>query len=153
MGTRTVSCLAVLLLCMPNPSHAADGSVHQSEISIGGVTVGETSAQVRKRLGKPLRESKDTDYLDLHYEYPSVRVSFSEGVVAGLQSRGTRGCTPKKLCPGDGMERMRSLYGSPVVADRETGRYYEYYAQDVYCWLQISADAGRVKQVAVACQP
>lgn len=153
MEIRTVSYLVVLLLCMSNQSHATDGSVPQGEISIGGITVGETSAQVRKLLGKPLRESKETDFLNLHYEYPSVRVSFHEGLVAGLQSMGPQGCTPMNLCPGKDVKRMLSLYGSPIVADRETGRYYEYYAQDFSCWLQISADVGKVKDVVVACQP
>ena len=153
MNYRIVGMLLVSLACTCTSAGAEGGMVPRSEIAIGGVTVGETPAQVRKKLGQPLRELEDADYLDLHYDYPSVRVSFSDGVVAGLRSRSPKGCTPKMLCLGDSVERMRSLYGPPLVADRETGRYYEYYgAEDVYCWLQITADVV-VKDITVQCQP
>jgi len=145
--------LLLPLLCVPLSSRAGEGSIASTEISIGGIVIGETPAQVRKKLGKPLRESRTSGFLDLHYDYPAVRVSFNEQVVAGLESRSSQGCTPEKLCPGDSVERMRSLYGPPMVVDRETGRYFEYYPEDHDCWLQISANAGKVKGVAVACQP
>jgi hypothetical protein len=153
MNNRIVGLLLVLLACTCAAAGAEVGMVPRREIAIGGVTVGETPAQVRKKLGQPLRELEDSDYLDLHYDYPSVRVSFNDGVVAGLRSRSPEGCTPRMLCVGDSVERMRSLYGRPLVADRETGRYYEYYgAEDVYCWLQITAD-DVVRDMTVQCQP
>jgi len=153
MNRLVIGLLLMPLACALVPADAREGSIPPGEVSIGGITVGETSAQVRNRLGKPLRESKDSDYLDLHYDFPSVRVSFSEGVVAGLQARSPAGCTPSRLCLGDSVDRMRSLYGAPVVAERESGRYYEYYGEDLYCWLQITAAAGIVKVLTVQCQP
>jgi len=83
MNCQSVGVLFLSLACTYAAAAVEVGVVPPREIAIGGVTVGETPAQVRKKLGQPLRELEDSDYLDLHYDYPSVRVSFSDGVVAG----------------------------------------------------------------------
>ena len=140
----------VLLLSSPM-AFAADGTIPGSEMSVGGVAIGQSPGQVSKKLGEPLRKVATGDFLD--YFYPHVRVSLGEGVVAGLYTDDPRGCTPMQLCPGDRLAKMRSMYGPPVVADRETGRFYEYYATGTTCWLQISAKGSRVASIAVACQP
>jgi len=81
MNCQSVGVLFLSLACTYAAAAVEVGVVPPREIAIGGVTVGETPAQVRKKLGQPLRELEDSDYLDLHYDYPSVRVSFSDGVV------------------------------------------------------------------------
>ena len=131
----------------------AQGDIPASEVSIGGVAVGDSISQVIKKLGEPRSKVEASDYLDLHYKYPNVTVSFSEGVVAGLFTDSARACTPKQLCPGDSLDRMRHLYGEPLVIDRETGRFYEYYGHELYCWLKIPANDSKVNSITVACQP
>jgi len=153
MKHRLVGWFFLFSLCLSAPSQAIGGALPQDEMSISGIVIGDSPAQVRKKMGEPLRESKGAGFLDLHYEYASVRVSFSEGVAVGLQSRNRRGCTPMRLCPGDGLKRMRVLYGSPIVADREIGRRYEYYVEGGDCWLQIGGNANEVESISVACQP
>lgn len=132
---------------------AHDGNVPASEVSLAGIMVGDSPNQVEEKLGKPSDVIKESDYLDTHYQYSQLRVSFSEGVVAGLYSNNTRVCTPKGLCVGDSLERMRALYGSPIVADRKDGNYYEYYGNDLYCWLQVAAKGAEIGSIRVACQP
>lgn len=144
--------LGFALLLVPVMAFADDGVVPETELSLGGVAIGDTAAAVVARLGEPRRKVKATDFLDLHYDYPHIRVSFNEGIVAGLRAGKRGACTPKGLCPGDGVDRMRALYGEPIVADRETGRFYEY-AGGVGCWLQIPAKGRRVASIDVACQP
>jgi hypothetical protein len=122
-------------------------------VSIGEIAVGDSISKVIKKLGEPRSKVEASDYLDLHYKYPNMTVSFSEGDVAGLFTDSPEACTPKQLCPGDSVDRMRYLYGEPLVTDRETGRFYEYYGHDLYCWLQIPADGSKVSSIAVACQP
>ena len=134
-------------------SALAQGDVPASEVSIGGVAVGDSISQVIKKLGEPRSKVEASDYLDLHYKYPNVTVSFSEGVVAGLFTDSAEACTPKQLCPGDSLDRMRHLYGKPLVIDRETGRFYEYYSQELYCWLKVPANDKKVSSITVACQP
>jgi hypothetical protein len=145
--------ISLLLLLLSSTSLAHKGDIPASEVSIGGISVGQSPAAVMRKLGKPFRETTTSDYLDLHFKYRSVTVSFSEKVVAGLYSDQADGCTPKHLCPGNSLKKMRSLYGFPIEVDRETGHFYEYYGQDLYCWLQISAKGQRISSIAVACQP
>lgn len=144
---------AVVLLLVPARAFAAEGFVSDRELALGGVAIGDTAARVVSRLGEPKRKVAAQDFLDLHYDYPNLRVSFNEGIVAGLQADTRGACTPKGLCPGDRLDRMRALYGAPVVADRETGRFYEYIGDDAGCWLQIRARGKRVASIEVACQP
>ncbi len=124
-----------------------------SDVSIAGVAIGDSPAQVRSKLGEPNTTEGIPDYLPLHYNYPNVRVSFDGDVVAGLFTRSASGCTPKGLCPGDSLDKMRRLYGEPLRTDRETGRFFEYYGVDLYCWLQIPDQGDKVLSIYVACQP
>ncbi|MBX9402548.1 hypothetical protein K4L06_14655 [Lysobacter sp. BMK333-48F3] len=141
------------LLVLPALAFAGEGIVPEGELSLGGVAIGDTPRTVIARLGKPARKVEESGYLDLHYDYPNLRVSFSEGVAAGLHSARSGGCTPKRLCPEDSFNKMRALYGPPLIADRETGRFYEYYAMDAACWLQIPARDEKIASITVACQP
>lgn len=145
--------ICILFLLFPPLTFAQEGVVPDREISLGGVAIGETPGTVIARLGEPRRKVEAADFLNIHYDYPQVRVSFSDGVVAGLYSNHRKGCTPRQLCPGDRLDKMRSLYGPSVVTDRESGRFYEYYGADSTCWLQISAKGKRIASVTVACQP
>jgi len=129
------------------------GDIPASEVSIGGVAVGDSPSQVIKKLGEPSSKVQASDYLNLHYKYPNMTVSFSEDVVAGLFTDSTTACTPRQLCPGDSLDKMRSLYGEPLVTDRETGRFYEYYGQELYCWFKIPVKYREVSSITVACQP
>jgi hypothetical protein len=148
MKTPGVLLFLVLLL-----AYAEQGAVSDRELSLGGVAIGDTAAQVVSRLGEPTRKVPEQDFLDLHYDYANLRVSFNGGIVAGLQAETRAACTPKGLCPGDRLDRMRTLYGEPIVSDRETGRSYEYIGGDAGCWLQIRAKGKRVASIEVACQP
>ena len=141
------------LILLPPLAFAHDGNIPASDVSVAGIMVGDTPDQVKEKLGKPSSVVEESDYLDTHYVYPQLRVSFSEGVVAGLYSDKTRGCTPKGLCNGDSLKKMRALYGPPIVADRETGHFYEYYGKNQYCWLQIAAKETKIVSLRVACQP
>jgi hypothetical protein len=144
----------VLLLSLATPlTLAREGTVLESEISLGGIAIGDSPSEVTNKLGLPLRKVEELGFLSLHYYYPQVRVSFSENVVAELYSDKAAGCTPRQLCPGDPLDKMRSLYGPPVIADREAGRFYEYYAADFTCWLQIRSKGKRISSIAVVCMP
>lgn len=156
MGVVEVRRMQALWLCLllsPSAAFSLEGKVPASEISLGGIEVGATLSEVTKKLGTPLRKQDGIDFLNLDYYYPHLQVSFSDRVVAGMYTDHPKGCTPMRLCPGDRLGKMRSLYGSPIVADRETGQFYEYYPNDFTCWLQIAAKGERIKSIAVACQP
>jgi hypothetical protein len=143
----------ILLFLVPLLAFAEEGAISERELSLGGVAIGDSIDAVVARLGQPKRKVPAQDFIDLHYEYPHMQVSFNGGIVAGLHADKADACTPKRLCPGDRLSRMRALYGAPIVSDRETGRYYEYVGGDAACWLQIRAKGKRVGTIDVACQP
>lgn len=145
--------LLLLLWMAASPAFAREGAILESELSLGGIVIGKSPGEVASELGEPLRKVETSDFLSLHYDYPQVRVSFRDDAAAGLYSDNAAGCTPMQLCPGDRLDKMRSLYGTPVIADRDTGRFHEYYAADVTCWLQIAAKGKKILSIAVACQP
>ena len=111
----------VLVVLLMEAAVGRGGVVPTHEVSLGGINVGDSRSQVETRLGEPVSTYEELDYLDTHYSYPDIRVSFSMDVVAGLYTQSPRSCTPAQLCPGDSFAKMWGLYGEPVIADRETG--------------------------------
>ena len=135
---------------------AASGTQHrqipQAELSLAGVELGDTEAQVIDKLGVPTSRVEEADFLHLHLNYVTVKVSFAFEEVAGLFSDNPKGCTPSGLCPGDSLKRMRAVYGAPEISERETGTLFEYYS-DCPCWLQIKPAGNKIGAITVACQP
>ncbi|GHE28986.1 hypothetical protein [Vulcaniibacterium thermophilum] len=145
--------LVLTALLLPAAVWAQDAPIPGGELSLAGVAVGDPPGRVRALLGEPHRVIDDPARLALRYEYPELTVSFSENEVSALHATGPRACTPRRLCPGDPLDRMRTLYGEPRIADRAGGRVYEYYGSEVYCWLRIAAAGDTVASIAVDCQP
>src|SRR5690606_6292941 len=97
---------------------------------------------------------------ELHYSGLVVTVGWleqrdpdRERRVTALLGTGPSACTPRGLCPGMPVAAANRLYGAPVAAQRETGKFLEYYPDEPGCWLQVADDAGTVRSVAVACMP
>ena len=131
-----------------------------SELQIGGVASGATEASVVRELGEPLRRLETGDGTELHYPGLVVTVGWLEEQAPGRERRvvallgtGPQACTPRGLCPGMPAAVASRLYGPPEAAQRETGALLEYYPAEPGCWLQVSAPAGIIRSVVVACQP
>ena len=144
--------LATWLTIFATVSGAQPREISQSELSLAGVAVGDTEMQVVEKLGPAPSRTEEADFLHLDLNYETVTVSFGFEEVAGLYSNNKKGCTPAGLCPGDSLKRMRSLYGVPEIADRETGTFFEYYS-DCPCWLKIKPVGNKIDSITVACQP
>lgn len=147
-----INIIAILCAILPAVASASPRELPRSELSLGGIPIDWTQSQVREVLGKPRSSTAELDFLNLHLRYPHVTVSFSGDIVSGLSSNSPKGCTPAGLCPGDSLKRAKALYGEPELVKRETGTYWEYYA-DYPCWLQIAPREDRVGSISVACQP
>ena len=131
-----------------------------SELQIGGVASGVSELSVIRQLGEPLQRLETGEGTEFHYSGLVVTVGWfehrdpdRERRVTALLGTGPSACTPRGLCPGIPVAAANRLYGAPVVAQRETGKFLEYYPDEPGCWLQVSDDAGTVRSVAVACMP
>ena len=153
---RNILALAILILAQL----ARAGEVPSSELSIGGVVSGTTEASVVRLLGEPARRVATGEGTELQYPGLVVTVGWLEQKAAGVQQRvlALRGnapnaCTPRGLCPGMPVSEVSRLYGPSDPVKRDYGTFLEYQPASVNCWLQVSAPAGIVQSVAVACQP
>ena len=153
---RNILALSVLILAAP----AWCCEVPSSELSIGGVVSGATEASVLRLLGEPPQRVETGEGTELQYPGLVVTVGWLEQHAAGVQQRvlalrgtGPKACTPRGLCPGMPAPEVSRLYGPSEPVQRESGTFVEYQPEGISCWLQVSAPAGTVQTVAVACQP
>ena len=144
-----------LLLVIANTASAGEPSlVKDSELSLGGVAIGDTEASVLRRLGQPVRRIDASDVLDTQLEYEGLTVWLGEGHRVGeVLSVSKRHGTPSGVCPGMSFAQARKKYGQPLAASREDGDFMEYTSSGTSCWLQFAVDEGRIASVRAECQP
>ncbi len=151
MKNLVTSALALIVAC--TAVSAFGQSISASEFVIGGIAIGQHERAVMQRLGAPLSRTDSGEGFTLTYAGLHVEVGAGDYGVYEVVSTNSKYCTPSKLCPGMSEAQVQHLYGRPVMAERETGRFLEYYAPGSTCWLQVSAPKGIVKSLRVACQP
>ncbi|RYE66976.1 MAG: hypothetical protein EOO81_10930 [Oxalobacteraceae bacterium] len=129
--------------------------VPDSALSLGGIELGAPAASVKAVLGNPSAERQTHDFLPVEMSYVGITVWLDEaGRVGEILSASPKYCTPQGACPGQPFSAVQALYGKPMVALREDGRYMEYYpASDFPCWLQIAVESDRVRSIRSECQP
>jgi len=128
-------------------------SVSAKELVIGGIAIGQHERAVVQRFGVPLSRRDSDEGSALIYPGLQVEVGAGDFGVYEVVSTDAKYCTPSNLCPGMSEVEVQRLYGRPVIAVRETGRFLEYQPTGSFCWLQISAPQGIVNSIRVACQP
>jgi hypothetical protein len=140
----------VLTGCSSTPA-----SVAPSEFSLGGISVGQHLTSIVALKGKPEKKSETGEGQRL--DYPGFYALLgSEGTGIGIwemESTNRAVCTPAGVCPGLTMKRVKEIYGAPLLAKRPHGTFFEYYAKDSTCWLQLVAAQDMVTAVRVECQP
>lgn len=152
---------AVLLLCLlPAALAAAEPApaptrIALSELSFAGIALGDSQAQVRKKLGKPTKTTGQADSYEHVFRYPGLDVTFFGDDVAGLSSSSPKRCTPSGACPGQTLAQAHARLGRGAVPAPVDGRV-EYYIEDETCWLRLDLGAGapaRIETLAVICLP
>ncbi|KAF1715481.1 hypothetical protein CSC74_12965 [Pseudoxanthomonas yeongjuensis] len=150
------SSAAISLILMGTLAPGAEISiVPDSALSLGGIELGVPAASVKSVLGSPSAERQTDDFLPVEMRYAGFTVWLDEaGRVGEILSTSPKYCTPQGACPGQPFSKVQALYGKPMVALREDGRYMEYYpTSDFPCWLQIAVESGTVRSIRSECQP
>jgi hypothetical protein len=134
--------------------------IRDSELSLGGVALGDSEAQVLAMLGPAPRQSDTDEGVALEYADLTVLVGWLEQQAPGKQRRvlqltatGPSACTPSGLCPGAPVSKVEATYGQPVQAKRESGSFLEYYSGESSCWLQVGASGETIRSISAVCQP
>jgi len=97
-------------------------SISDGELSLGGVTLGDSESQVLATLGQPTEQSDTGEGIALEYPGLIVLVGWLEQVAPGkqrhvlqLNATGPNACTPSGVCPGAPVSKALATYGQPDV--------------------------------------
>jgi len=152
--------LATLLILITGMVAAADSAIPDSELGLGGISLGDTEAQVLSVLGPAQNRSETGEGTALEYPGLTVLIGWLEQQapdkqrhVLHLISTGASACTPAGICPGTSVTKALATYGQPATAKRETGNFLEYYSRQSSCWLQLGTSDGTVRSISAVCQP
>lgn len=143
----------IMMLMHPLASQATNNIVPASELSVAGVRLGESEKATIRKLGKPIKRTNNNEGWVLLYEGLTVTHGVASYGAFDMESKNPKYCTPKKACPGMSVYKLKQLYGEPLEADRDEGKFLEYMGKNTTCWLQIAASDNVVKSIRVACQP
>ena len=151
---RHILCAAITFLIVGAATATEPSLVNDRELSLGGVTLGDTEAAVLRKLGQPHRTTDTGDFLNIRMDYPGITVWLGEGRRVGeVLSTSKQNCTPAGICPDAPFAQAKAKYGPPLVADRQDGTFMEYPSTQSACWLQIAVSKGIVRSVRAECQP
>ncbi|MGY1521238.1 hypothetical protein [Luteimonas sp. A482] len=152
------SILASVLLL--SSSVATTSTISDSELSLAGVALGDSEAQVLAMLGPAPKRSETGEGTVLEYGGLTVLVGWLEQQAPGEQRRvfqlkatAPNACTPAGLCPGTPAAKVVATYGQPVHAERESGSFLEYYSHQSSCWLQVDTSGEIIRSISAVCQP
>lgn len=140
-----VPVLAVgILLSMP--TLASDASP-----SLGGVSVGQSRAQVEAILGKPVKVISTGDALDPEMRYAGITVwLWDQSHVAQIRSTDKKYCLSKGLCPGSGRREFDKLLGRPIAQE---GGVIHYSVNAETCRIEAAFKGSVAAMLAIKCQP
>ena len=124
-----------------------------SELSLAGIVIGQTEAEVINLLGKPRSRSKTDEGYRLSYKGMDIYVGVGSYGVFDLTSTNPTYCTKSHICPGMPVSKLRSKFGPGIEAKRESGNFLEYTPHESTCWLQIREAEGIIQSIRIACQP
>jgi len=156
---RQIFALTLMVMASGCATQAAS-EVRDAELSLSGVSLGDTEQAVISRLGPPEQTVQTGEGIELKYPGLTVSTGWLEQEAPGLPRRvyelagtGTKACTPAGVCPGMPISAAIAHYGQPLRTERETGTFLEYYSAESSCWLQLKAATGTVESIRVVCQP
>ena len=152
--------ILVIVALFAGSAAGSTSVIPDSELSLGGVALGDTEAQVSAVLGQAPSQSGTGEGVALQYAGLTILVGWLEQQAPGKQRRVLQltatepnACTPSGICPGAKVSKAVATYGQPVRAKRESGNYLEYYSHQPSCWLQLGTSGDTVRSISAVCQP
>jgi hypothetical protein len=146
--------LFLIVLAASSSLASQTPSISDSELSLGGIALGDSEQVVLAKLGKPAHVTGTGDFLNIRLDYPGLTIWLGEGRRVGeILSTASRQCSPSGICPGQSLSIATAKLGPALVADREDGRFMEYPSAQSACWLQLAVLKGIIVSIRAECQP
>jgi len=135
-------------------------AISDRELSLGGVSLGDTEEQVLAVLGRAPKRYDTGEGIALQYPGLTILMGWLEQQAPGKQrhvlqltATGVNACTPSGICPGTLVSKAVATYGHPISAKREAGNFLEYYSNQSSCWLQLGTSGRTIRSISAVCQP
>ena len=97
------------------------------EMSLGGVSIGDTKNDVYSKLGRELKITYQGDFSYPRYQYPNMEVIIFRDVVTAFVSKNNRFKTARGIGEGDSIQTVLAVYGHPDMNMEYDGyTLYEY---------------------------
>ncbi|MBN8769514.1 MAG: hypothetical protein J0I01_16780 [Stenotrophomonas nitritireducens] len=150
----------VIVAALLAGSASNGAAISDSELSLGGVALGDSESHVLAVLGQPSQQSDTGEGFAFEYPGLTVLIGWLEQAAPGkqrhvlqLNATAPNACTPSGVCPGDPMSKALTVYGQPIKAERDSGSFMEYYSNQSTCWLQLGISGHTVHAINAVCQP
>jgi len=152
--------IVVIIVLFAGSAAGSASTIPNSELSLGGVALGDSETRVLAVLGQAARQSDTGEGITLEYAGLTVLVGWLEPSVPGkqrhvlqLNATGSNACTPSGVCPGMPVSKVVAAYGQPIKAARESGNFLEFYSDQSSCWLQVGTSEDTIRSINAVCQP
>jgi len=145
--------LAVIVLGLAVNANASEPRATKA---IGGVSIGTSGMNVKKRLGEPTDVRHTGDALDPEWHYgEQLTIYFWDRgqQVAEIRSENPKACTDTGVCPGATIATLESKLGTPVGNRSISEGSNQYRSVEETCWPDVVVYQGRVSSIALKCQP
>jgi hypothetical protein len=123
--------------------------------SIGPVSLGDTQARVRERLGNPTSIEDVGEYLGSRWRYKGLDVYFFHDapiVVGQIESTIPQYCTASGVCPGQTLAVASAKLGSPKGGGSLKDGSNSYAVASEACSLDVNIQKSKVAMLEIRCQ-
>ena len=111
----------------PSPGKPQGTATAQSELSFGGITIGDSKNEVYTVLGREQKTSTPFDPKFVWHEYPDITVVIHDGAVSGFISNSARFQTKRGIREGSTLQEVKRAYGNEYAFSQYGGEdLYEY---------------------------
>jgi len=143
---KTFNIAAVMMLVATQ----AFASVPEDEISIAGLTVGETADYAKKLYGEPSQVYKEGDFNTLHFHALYVTVNKDNIITRITAHSSSYQGTPAGISFGTSIEKIKDVYGEPDnFAAGINGISYLYCGENGEKYIEFTYDDNHMKEIKV----
>jgi hypothetical protein len=146
----------VVLAALVSELALAESDLPKGAMSIGGVSIGATQAEVISVFGEPSQRPEITEkerLYDSKFVYPDATAYFVDGRLDYLQSTRKGMCTATNICPGTPAAEVRKQIGCNARNSKTKRESLSCFDTETACSIVILLHNGKAKSLRLECLP